>query len=67
MKSCSFKGPPKKKYLYKNFSIDTFNDTLKINLDNIKDNNKYGCTQIVLIKTDLMRTGANTNGNTTSV
>ena len=33
----------------------------------MKDNNKYGCTQIVLIKTDLMRTGANTNGNTTSV
>ena len=42
MKSCSFKGPPKKKYLYKNFSIDTFNDTLKINLDNIKDSKMYG-------------------------
>ena len=33
----------------------------------MKDNNNYGCTQIVLIKADLMRTGANTNGNTTSV
>ena len=42
MKSCRFKGPPKKKYLYKNFSIDTFNDTLKINLDNIKDSKMYG-------------------------
>ena len=44
MKSSSFKGPPKKKVYrsYKNFSIDTFNDALKINLDNIKDNNTYG-------------------------
>ena len=40
MKSSSFKGPPKKKVYrsYKNFSIDTFNDTPKINLENIKDN-----------------------------
>ena len=44
MKSSSFKRPPKKNIhrSYKNFSIDTFNDTLRINLDNIKDNNTYG-------------------------
>ena len=44
MKSGSFKVPPKKIIYrsYKNLSIDTFNDTLKINLDNIKDNNMYG-------------------------
>ena len=44
MKSGSLKGPPKKKIKrsYKNFSIDIFNDTLKRNLDNIKDNKMYG-------------------------
>ena len=44
MKSSSLKGPTKKKVYrsYKNFSIDTFNDTLNINLDNIKDNKSYG-------------------------
>ena len=44
MKSSSSKRPPKKNIhrSYKNFSIDTFNDTLRINLDNIKDNNTYG-------------------------
>ena len=42
MKSGSFKGPPKKIYTsHKNFRIDTFNDTLKINLDNIKDSKRY--------------------------
>ena len=42
MKSGSFKGP-KRKYIYrsyKSFSI-FFNDTLKINLDNIKDNSTH--------------------------
>ena len=44
MKSGSFKGPPKKIIYrsYKNLNIDTFNDTLKINLDNIKDSKMYG-------------------------
>ena len=43
MKSSSFKAPSKRKIYrsYKNFSIDTFNDTLKINLDNTKDHNTY--------------------------
>ena len=52
MKSSSFKGPPKKKVYrsYKNFSIDTFNDTLKINLDNIKDNNTYGVFEKTFLK-----------------
>ena len=47
MKSSSFKGPPKKKIYrsHKNFSTDTFNNTLKINLDNIKDNNTYGVSK----------------------
>ena len=110
MKSSRFKRPPKKKIYRsnKNFSIDTFNDTLKSNVDNIKDSNTYGVFKesfleildkqaplkmkilkhnsnsfiskelrkniilqsnwkLVLTKTDLMTTGANTNGNATSV
>ena len=52
MKSSSFKGPPKKKVYrsYKNFSIDTFNDTLKINLENIKDNNTYDVFEKIFLE-----------------
>ena len=44
MKSRSFKGPRKKDIYrsYKTFSVNTFNDALKINLDNIKDSKTYG-------------------------
>ena len=52
MKSGSFKRPPKKKVYrsYKNFSIDTFNDTLKINLENIKDNNTYDVFEKIFLE-----------------
>ena len=52
MKSSSFKGPQKKKIYrsYKSFSIDTLNDTLKINLDNIKDNNRYDVFEKIFLE-----------------
>ena len=52
MKSGSFKAPPKKKMYrsYKNVSIDTFNDILKINLDNVKDNKTYGVFEKTLFE-----------------
>ena len=52
MKSNSFKGPPKKKVYrsYKNFSIDTFDDPLKINLENIKDNNTYDVFEKIFLE-----------------
>ena len=39
MKWISFKEKPKKKLIsFKNFNINTFKDTLKVNVDNANDN-----------------------------